>query len=189
MTPDDAEANRQSLMAIINIDDPLETLFERIITVQQIAPEFAPISDATAITLTLKAIEATGVFATAIHEWRSMIPANQTMANFRLHFDRANQERIRLLPTAAAGLHGANNAVGNPRGAPNAVPNNGWAYCHTHGYSNNARHTSATCNHRAEGHQEAATFNNPMGGSNIIRGTGFRGSNNNNPTRQPPAQA
>ena len=91
------------------------------------------------------------------------------MVNFRLHFDSANQERIRLLPAT----------TGAPRDAPNAEPGHGWAYCYTHGLSNNPLHTSASCTNRAERHQEAATLSNPMGGSNIIRGRGFRGSHNN----------
>ena len=192
LTDDEAEANRQSLTAVINIDEPLETVWERIITVQQLAPATAPISDGTAITLTLQALEATGVFTIAIREWRLALHALQTMVNFRLHFDRANRERIRLLPAAAIGLQGANNAIGNPRGNTTADPGHGWAYCHTHGLSNNHLHTSASCTNRAEGHQEAATFTNPMGGSNIIRGRGFRVSNNNRNRRaqqqQPSAQ-
>jgi len=38
-------------------------------------------------------------------------------------------------------------------------------YCWTHGYRVGKGHTSATCNTRAPGHQEAATRADPMGGS------------------------
>jgi len=38
-------------------------------------------------------------------------------------------------------------------------------YCWTHGSSNNVAHTSLTCLNKAEGHQDAATTHNKMGGS------------------------
>lgn len=38
-------------------------------------------------------------------------------------------------------------------------------YCHTHGYDMHDDHTSVTCNIKAEGHLDDATFNNKMGGS------------------------
>jgi hypothetical protein len=41
-------------------------------------------------------------------------------------------------------------------------------YCWTHGYSGNLTHTSATCVTRAEGHQEAATHANKLGGTDRI---------------------
>jgi hypothetical protein len=44
------------------------------------------------------------------------------------------------------------------------------AYCWTHGLSKNVRHTSSACNNRAEGHQETATKDNKMGGSDRVYG-------------------
>ena len=38
-------------------------------------------------------------------------------------------------------------------------------YCWTHGYKVHKNHTSATCKRKAPGHQDAATRENPMGGS------------------------
>jgi hypothetical protein len=38
-------------------------------------------------------------------------------------------------------------------------------YCWTHGYHVVPTHTSATCNRKAAGHNDAATRANPMGGS------------------------
>jgi hypothetical protein len=38
-------------------------------------------------------------------------------------------------------------------------------YCWTHGSTPNAAHTSATCNHKAEGHIDAATWRNKQGGN------------------------
>jgi hypothetical protein len=41
-------------------------------------------------------------------------------------------------------------------------------YCWTHGSSRNVHHTSATCNAKAEGHQDLATATNKMGGSTQV---------------------
>jgi hypothetical protein len=38
-------------------------------------------------------------------------------------------------------------------------------YCWTHGHTTNSNHTSATCNHRGDGHQATATLSHPMGGN------------------------
>jgi hypothetical protein len=43
-------------------------------------------------------------------------------------------------------------------------------YCWTHGVTKNPKHTSATCEHRAEGHKEKATIFNRMGGSTKLPG-------------------
>jgi hypothetical protein len=42
---------------------------------------------------------------------------------------------------------------------------NNATYCWTHGYRVNATHNSKTCTRRATGHQEEATRDNNMGGS------------------------
>jgi len=38
-------------------------------------------------------------------------------------------------------------------------------YCWTHGTTTNLRHNSKSCSHPKEGHKEAATLQNKMGGS------------------------
>jgi hypothetical protein len=46
------------------------------------------------------------------------------------------------------------------------------SYCWSHGVTCNLRHTSQSCNHRAEGHQETATTcNKEMSGSTRVCGT------------------
>lgn len=42
------------------------------------------------------------------------------------------------------------------------------SYCWTHGSSTNSRHTSATCKSKAEFHQDGATMENKMGGSEYV---------------------
>jgi hypothetical protein len=38
-------------------------------------------------------------------------------------------------------------------------------YCHSHGITSNLWHNSATCSRKKEGHKDAATFNNKLGGN------------------------
>jgi len=43
-----------------------------------------------------------------------------------------------------------------------------YGYCWSHGLSKNRQHTSATCNHPADGHKREATLQKMMGGNNTI---------------------
>ena len=52
-----------------------------------------------------------------------------------------------------------------PRDTPKYTLPNNKNYCHTHGYVVSDEHTSATCNGKAEGHKDAATRTDTMGGS------------------------
>jgi hypothetical protein len=45
------------------------------------------------------------------------------------------------------------------------------SYCWTHGHRVGPKHTSATCQSKAEGHQDAATRENTMGGSQVGKKT------------------
>ena len=118
------------------------------------------------------------------------------MDRFKLHFRKAAKDHKRMATTAAMGYGGSNlaeevaaavraelsrNAASPASHAANNAGTAGAAtshtvdigghqmyYCWTHGLSSNSGHTSMTCQHRAEGHQEAATVTNMMGGSNLI---------------------
>ena len=195
MTTQEAEDTRATLTATINIDDPLEALWLKITNVQHAVAATAPITDATAITLTLNAFKNTGVYDVDILEWKRKPEADKTMTNFRDHFDAADKERRLNITVGAAGLHGANAAIIQAPVADAAAQhqvNAGrpMAYCYTHGASVNMSHTSATCNSRCEGHQTAATMDNMMGGCNIIRNPPPPGAGGTRRNRrvQPPAQ-
>ena len=49
--------------------------------------------------------------------------------------------------------------------ARNQTGNRTLSYCWTHGRSDNLAHTGETCNNKATGHVETATWRNKMGGS------------------------
>jgi hypothetical protein len=77
-------------------------------------------------------------------------------------------------PPAQAGAN-ANAAIVNPNGNPN--------YCWTHGYIDNRRHHSLTCQNPAHGHRREATSANIMGGSTRVYTDADR-----RPRNAPPAQ-
>ena len=54
---------------------------------------------------------------------------------------------------------------GGNSGARNQTANRTLSYCWTHGRSDNLAHTGETCNNKATGHVETATWRNKMGGS------------------------
>ena len=58
---------------------------------------------------------------------------------------------------------GTNSANKNPR--RNTRNQDNESYCHTHGRTCRYDHTSATCNHPAEGHVATATLGDKKGGS------------------------
>lgn len=133
-----------------------------------------PIPDITVITLTLAMIKKTGL------KW--------TVPLFKSEFILGNKERIRRLTAGDAGFHGAHSAVTatppsynaitiaavTPSPAPPAaarhvtVEGGKIFYCWTHGLSRHSKHTSLTCLHKAEGHQDNATAFRMKGGNNTI---------------------
>ena len=109
LLPDDIERNRNTLTEPWDIDTPIETLWDCITNAQRIANRAnEPITDATAIRLTVTVLENTGVFDHALDKWRDKDPADQTMDNFKILFNAENKERMRKLTAKAAGYHGAN---------------------------------------------------------------------------------
>ena len=74
-------------------------------------------------------------------------------------------------PPPAAVLQNANAATAPPvppRPPAPGGPPPALTYCWTHGSSINIKHTSSTCKNKAEGHQDNATTENKMGGSEKI---------------------
>jgi hypothetical protein len=193
--PDDLEANRARLSADWNPDEPIEALWLRIQEVQRYAADgHEPIANETVLRLLLPVLEKTGVFLHATTTWRDKDPTTCTLATFKDHFARAYKERHRQITSQAAGYHSANAAVTTPPRTPHSPPTPSptsvpflqspggpkMFYCWTHGLGKNRDHTSPTCNNKAPDHQDAATVNNLMGGSNIImRGPGPRERSNN----------
>jgi len=105
-TVDDIGANADKLHAPWNPEDTIETLWKRVQDVQRYAVAAGePIPDSKAIRDTLAVIEKTGVFNDAVHSWLEKDDADQTMANFKAHFQKQNKLRLRRTTARAAGYH------------------------------------------------------------------------------------
>jgi hypothetical protein len=186
ITPEDLETNRARLAADWNPDSPIEDVWMLIRETQRFAADGNdPLSDTTVLSLLLTAFEKSGVFSIAVDKWRDKDPADWTLANFRLHFTKANIERKRKskLTAQTGGFHSANAAAGTPAPPPAAAPpppnptaasslrgpsGIAWYYCHTHGLGRNKDHTSPTCQNKGPDHKDDATLDNMLGGNNKI---------------------
>jgi len=191
LTPDQLETNREKLAADWNPDNPIETLWERVLECQRIATAGDDaISDSTVVRTLLKLLEDTGLFADAVRDWRKRPNDEWTLEHFKEDFTKANVERVRQLTAQTAGYHGANSATAKV--PPTIVAGTGtdattastvttgttpgsvrigdlyMYYCWSHGLGLNRGHTSCTCKRKKEGHQDDATADNMKGGNNRI---------------------
>lgn len=188
LTPDDIVNNRTLMDKAWSPNTPIQTLWIQIKECQDVATEAGnPISATDAVNSALANIENTGQFSDAVREWRSKAIADWTLANLKIHFNKAERERNRQLTAKKAGYHGANKVVeplaekenvADP--APKEQANQAKGpetaelfYCWSHGLGHNPNHTSANCRKKKEGHKEKATISNMMGGSaRIVRRRG-----------------
>ena len=148
-------------------EQQIEVLFERMTEVQAIAANHDPISTARIMRKTKELIEATKKFEVSLSNWDARLPAHQTWVDFQQHFTTAylaylNTDEYKQHQTVhQAGYH-ANKATEH-----NPFPFG--AYCWSHGWSFDPQHTSCNCKRKAPGHQDKATLENMMGGSNRLR--------------------
>jgi hypothetical protein len=196
VTRDDIASNTNLLSTAWNPDEPIVDVWTRVARAREFA-SFAgePITEGTAITMTLYEFEKVGLMQTATEAWRNLPRNDQTWDRFKAHFNRAEEARARLLTAKTGGYHGANAAKEAPAPTtptkiaptqpPNAKANNNVFvyYCWTHGVGFNKAHTSATCTRKADGHKDDATIDNMMDGNNkVMRNTRpvNKHTNNNN---------
>lgn len=185
ITPEQLEENRAQLSAVWDptSEGALEDLWTRTTECQALAERgLEPIQDQTIVRLLLSVFEQTGVLATACERWRERDSVDQTLPHLKLHFVKANRERLRKLTAGQVGYHGANAAQAPTptRPGPHAAhvptptpPLRGptgkmWYYCHTHGLSPLATHTSPTCQAKGPNHEDAATLDDMLGGCRRI---------------------
>jgi hypothetical protein len=186
ITQDELDANQLRMQTPWNPPTPIEALFTqlnvgiRFATAGNDAP-----SAASVIRIGYNLINATGMFDVACREWRGKSDADKTLISFRRHFRDADQDRRHSQTTASsAGYHGANAAITTPSSTnapakatppttitptlrgPDLRPNT--SYCWSHGFLKNQKHTSLTCKFKKDGHQDAATGTNQLGGASGI---------------------
>jgi hypothetical protein len=178
MTGHEVEQNRTRLGETWDTATPIETLWERIVEIRDIAlTNGQPIRDAAVIANVLPMFDRTGLFLHSVNSWRDLDPVQQTYARFVEHFTRANEQRVTNLTTRDLNFAGAatviTTAVTPPRTTSTQQSTagntgNGWHYCWSHGLSTYSAHTGHTCRQRKPGHIESATAYDRQGGSNVF---------------------
>jgi hypothetical protein len=178
------ETNRDRLKEQWNPDEPFENSWLHIKTIRAVATSGNhPIDEFHTMSLAQTALRQAGVYDHDISRWYDRPEADKTWANFVLHFNHHEKKRKESLTAQTAGYHGANhaNSLAPPNAppgthiaaaiAPDSTPPNAFQlpgvfyYCWTHGISNQANHTSATCLSKREGHVDDATAHDRKGGT------------------------
>ena len=139
ITPDDLEANEETLKAPWDPSTPTETLFDRAADCQAFAAQGnEPISEGQCVQMLFEVFKSLGVMDDACKDWRKKTAANRTLANMRTHFRRYNMERKRTATTTDIGYNTANAAVTTPTAPLRDTANDtssdppGLHYCWTH---------------------------------------------------------
>ena len=157
---------------------PIETLFAQLQLAQQFTVDApAPIHDSEIIHTGFHAIANTNTMPIACDLWLAKTSFASTFDEFSTHFSTADRNRrkqaARNPPATYAGAHRATTGT-TPRTTTHTTTTTRGAtprpntYCWSHGASQNSSHTSKTCRAKKEGHQDAATLENQMGGSTKV---------------------
>jgi hypothetical protein len=181
---EELEINIERMKQPWNPPTPIESLFTQLEDGMVFAEEGKePILESSVIRWGATIFQESNAFPEECKAWRKIVDDGavaQTMDDFKKHFRAAEKDRRYLLTAGSAGFHKANAAKGTKApggGGPPAPDTNGAAiapaessYCWTHGCIKNKKHTSSTCNNKAEGHIDEATLKNKQGGSTKIWG-------------------
>lgn len=138
-----------------------------------------PISDTRYILILVKIFRDSGVFPVKIREWNNLEEEDKTVAKCEIFFIRAHVNRLDdTMQGALLSANAAKSNVAQPAKPPATTHNTDtmtlhgkWGYCWSHGL---CQHSSTDCRSMALNHKQAATFDNPMGGSTEIRFPGYR---------------
>jgi hypothetical protein len=95
LTQRDLTKNSEKLHTPWNPDTPLEMMFNNVKDCRQTAAAGNdPITKSTAVQAMVQNLKNSGLFSKAIDLWEDKPEADQTLANFRLHFHKANKQHI-----------------------------------------------------------------------------------------------
>jgi hypothetical protein len=172
---EELEENTKRMNTPWNPPTPIEALFDQLDEGVIFATAGGePPAPSTVVRMGYNIIEVTGLFVTPCTEWRKLATAAKTMAAFKTHFREADVDRRLTTTTGSAGFHSANKATVTtmPKEKSDTVvaDNAPLSYCWTHGSSKNVKHTSKTCENKAEGHDDDATMKDKKGGSTKVWG-------------------
>lgn len=191
-------ANSKRMLAQWNPPTPIEDLFTQLEEAAAFAIlGGAPYGDKNVLHAAYTNIEATGVFTADCRDWETKLEADKTLAHFKDFFSKADKRLATTTSAAGYHTANAVTALSKPLTAAdvadivnkaitqslakitakahqdtttvstNRAPAE-LSYCYSHGLSTNKRHNSLTCENRVHGHQEKATADNKMGGSDRI---------------------
>jgi hypothetical protein len=172
---EELEENTKRMNTPWNPPTPIEALFNQLDEGVIFATAGGePPAPSVVVRMGYNLIEATGLFVMPCTEWRKLATAAKTMAAFKMHFREADVDCRLITTTGCAGFHSANKVTmtPTPKEKSNTVvtDNAPLSYCWTHGSSKNVKHTSKTCENKAEGHDDNATMKDKKGGSTKVWG-------------------
>jgi hypothetical protein len=123
INPTQLAENYNKMTALINFQDPIETLFKQIEDGTHYANAgMQPYMEAQYVNISFLLILNTGAISDACRDWQRRTPVNQTWADFHSEFARAQREqRIISSTSSAAEYHTANVAE---HYEPTALPTN-----------------------------------------------------------------
>jgi hypothetical protein len=121
INPTQLAENYNKMAAPFNFQDPIETLFKQIEDAVRYANSgMQPYIEAQYVNIAFLLILNTGAIPDACRDWQRRTPVNQTWADFRREFTRAQWEQRIISSTASgAGFHTANVAE---HYGPNSLP-------------------------------------------------------------------
>jgi hypothetical protein len=110
INPTQLAENYNKIMAPINFQDPIETLFKQIEDgVRYANAGMQPYMEAQYVNIAFLLILNTGAITDACRDWKRLTPVNQTWADFCREFSRAQREQRIISSTASgAGYHTKN---------------------------------------------------------------------------------
>ena len=107
--------NKANWAAAHNPNEPIEDLYDRLEECFVVALVAKPAYTMDQmVDKALIAVQRTGLYATAILEWKAVDVMNQTWPEFKIHFTEAYDLRIHsgAVTAGTMGYHGVNNATG-----------------------------------------------------------------------------
>lgn len=166
ITPKEIRANLARISAPWDPATPIEQIFINGTRCCKFAADGNdPICDAAYVRILVDIFTASGVLDKAVEDWEDKPEHEQTPANARIHFTKADNNRTSR-QAAMKDVLRANTAIVN-----GARPQYG-IYCWSHGI---CTHSSQECKHPAEGHCKTATIQDIMGGClSMTRPPGYK---------------
>lgn len=168
VTAQDLRDNVKAMSREWLIGSPIEDLFKINEDAQKFAEPYNPISDLTMIIAATEQLQNTGVFEADLRDWELTAEVEKTWPNFKMLFTIANTMYHNKITAKSAGYAGkATTPLGSKDNNLPRTNKDPIFYCWSHGI--NRSHAGCDCKYKEDGHENKATFDNMLGGCNIIK--------------------